>query len=87
VTKDYQTTTTAASTSLPETIALSMTNLAAELERQEDQIVFGMRLHGASWTDIGAELGISKQAAHERFAKSAGLLDKLDTAAGRTPPP
>jgi hypothetical protein len=46
-----------------------------------------MRLHGASWTDIGAELGISKQAAHERFAKSAGLLDKLDTAAGRTPPP
>jgi hypothetical protein len=62
----------------------AIAELRRNLERQEDQIVFRMRLRGASWTDIGAELGISKQAAHERFAKSAGLLDELDTATGRT---
>lgn len=27
------------------------------------------RLHGASWADIGAKLGISKQAAQQRFGQ------------------
>lgn len=32
-----------------------------------DQAVAAARAEGRSWTDIGAALGISKQAAHERF--------------------
>ena len=32
-----------------------------------DQAVAAARAEGQSWTDIGAALGITKQAAHERF--------------------
>lgn len=33
--------------------------------------VQAMRRHGMSWADIGRELGITRQAAHERFGKAS----------------
>lgn len=33
--------------------------------------VHTLRRHGMSWADIGRELGCTRQAAHERFGKSA----------------
>ncbi|NUT45651.1 MAG: hypothetical protein HOV86_37240, partial [Thermoactinospora sp.] len=36
-----------------------------------DQAVAGARGGGASWAEIGEAMGISKQAAHERFRASA----------------
>jgi hypothetical protein len=42
--------------------------------------VAGARAAGASWTDIGAELGVTKQAAHERFGRR---VDELEAAGKR----
>lgn len=48
----------------------------ADLRRTVDEAlavaVAGMREQGYSWAVIGAELGMSRQAAHERFAPRAG---------------
>lgn len=61
--------------------------LRRRLEDQEQQTVFSMRLSGATWEDIGKARGTSTQAAHERYAKSAGLLDKLASASGKSSRP
>ena len=46
-----------------------LTNCTTTLvERLEADAVVAAREQGASWTDIGAALGISRQAAWERFA-------------------
>lgn len=37
-----------------------------------DQAVAGAREAGASWADVGEAMGISKQAAHERFRAHVG---------------
>ena len=45
----------------------------ANLRRQQDQLEFSvvtlLRATGATWEQIGDELGISRQAARERYAK------------------
>src|SRR5215218_3254186 len=44
---------------------------AAEADRLLDHFVTHARGTGMSWTDIGARLGVSKQAARQRFAAPA----------------
>ncbi len=58
-------------------------SLRQTLDRQEEQCVFGLRMSGMSWADIGEALGTTRQAAHHKFQSTAGLLDKLAEAAGR----
>lgn len=38
-----------------------------------DEVVYDARKHGATWSDIGAMLGITKQAAHEQYAVNPSL--------------
>ncbi len=55
---------------------LALTTLTAlwaerqELAEREVQAVERARLAGASWADIGDGLGVSRQAAHERFSRA-----------------
>jgi hypothetical protein len=51
-------------------VAIS-TAQAADADRLLDHFVAHARSSGASWTDIGARLGVSKQAARQRFADTA----------------
>jgi hypothetical protein len=44
---------------------------AADADRLLDHFVAHARSSGVSWTDIGARLGVSKQAARQRFADTA----------------
>jgi len=44
-----------------------MVNLAAHLDEAIGQAVIGLRAHGYSWADIGNRLGISRQAAQQRW--------------------
>src|SRR6266511_190414 len=44
---------------------------AADADRLLDHFVAHARGTGMSWTDIGARLGVSKQAARQRFADTA----------------
>lgn len=46
--------------------AIRLVELAASQARRT--VVDRMRANGESWEDIGDALGVSKQAAHERFA-------------------
>jgi hypothetical protein len=45
----------------------SMTDLAAEIDAAIGQAVTGLRGFGYSWADIGARLGITRQAAQQRW--------------------
>lgn len=48
--------------------AAAALRLSAEADTYARAEVMAAReLDGASWTDVGAELGMSRQAAHERF--------------------
>jgi len=47
---------------------LSMTSLAADLDTAIDQAVAGLRDCGYSWADIGLRLGITRQAAQQRWS-------------------
>ncbi len=49
-----------------ETLA-DMVGLQAELETAIRDAVIGLRGFGYSWADIGARLGVSKQAAQQRW--------------------
>ncbi len=44
-----------------------MTGLAAELDEAIAQAVLGLRKTGYSWGDIAARLGVSRQAAQQRW--------------------
>lgn len=44
-----------------------MVGLAAQLDDAIGQAVTGLRAHGYSWAEIGARLGISRQAAQQRW--------------------
>ncbi|WP_412753775.1 hypothetical protein [Krasilnikovia sp. M28-CT-15] len=44
-----------------------MTGLSALLDEAITDAVTGLRSHGYSWADIGARLGISRQAAQQRW--------------------
>ena len=47
---------------------------AADADRLLDHFVAHARGTGMSWTDIGARLGVSKQAARQRFKVAVGVL-------------
>ena len=44
--------------------------LQDQVDRAMRQLVDDAREAGASWADVGKALGVSRQAAHERFGKS-----------------
>ena len=44
-----------------------MTTLAADLDRAITDAVTGLRAYGYSWTEIARPLGITRQAAHQRW--------------------
>ncbi len=44
-----------------------MTTLAADIEAAIRAAIIGLRNYGYSWTDIAARLGISRQAARQRW--------------------
>ena len=39
------------------------------LDEVEERLVLGLRREGASWSEIGADLGITRQGAHRRHAR------------------
>jgi hypothetical protein len=43
--------------------------LARDIDTATDSAVEGLRAFGYSWADIGDRLGISRQAAHERWGR------------------
>ena len=57
-----------------ETIAAAQRRLEVEMTVQ----VRRARHQGASWIAIAAALGVSRQAAHKRFAGRRGLLGRKD---------
>lgn len=61
----------------------SVRELRQTLEWAENEAVMAMRLAGASWSDVGAACGVSKQAAQQRFGEAAGVVDRLAEAFGR----
>lgn len=50
-----------------------LVELRVEVDRALDVAVAGLREAGVSWTEIGRGLGISKQAARQRFVDKVGL--------------
>ena len=44
--------------------------LAADLDAAIGEAVLGLRAAGYSWAEIAARLGVSRQAAHQRWATS-----------------
>ena len=49
----------------------SMVKLAGELETAIQDAVIGLRQFGYSWTEIGDRLGISRQAARQRWNEAS----------------
>ena len=45
-----------------------MTNVAVEFDMLIGQAVNGLHTHGYSWAEIGSRLGITRQAAQQRWA-------------------
>jgi DNA-directed RNA polymerase specialized sigma24 family protein len=45
----------------------ALINLGRDIEQATDTAVTGLRAHGYSWTEIADRLGISRQAAHQRW--------------------
>jgi predicted RNA polymerase sigma factor len=58
----------------------AISRVRERLIHEEEQIAFAMRVRGDAWEDIAGAFGVSRQAAHQRFARSAGLLDMLAAA-------
>jgi hypothetical protein len=50
---------------------IAMTSLAAEVDIAIGQAVTGLRQFGYSWADIGSRLGITRQAAQQRWGRPA----------------
>jgi hypothetical protein len=49
----------------------ALAGLAAELDAAIGEAVAGLRKTGYSWTEIAARLGVTRQAAHQRWALMA----------------
>jgi hypothetical protein len=49
---------------------IAMTGLAAEIDAAIGQAVTGLRAIGYSWAEIGARLGITRQAAQQRWGQA-----------------
>ena len=47
-----------------------MTSIAAELDEAISQAVTGLRAAGYSWADIAARLGVTRQAAQQRWGRA-----------------
>jgi hypothetical protein len=47
----------------------AMTALSADLDQAIGQAVTGLRAHGYSWAEIGLRLGITRQAAQQRWGQ------------------
>jgi hypothetical protein len=52
-----------------------MTNLADEIDTAIAEAVKGLRGCGYSWAEIGAQLGITRQAAQQRWGPNSSLHD------------
>jgi hypothetical protein len=50
---------------------ISMTSLAQEVDTAIGQAVTGLRQFGYSWAAIGARLGITRQAAQQRWGQAS----------------
>jgi hypothetical protein len=50
---------------------IAMTGLAAEIDAAIRQAVTGLRSFGYSWADIGSRLGITRQAAQQRWGQAS----------------
>ena len=61
---------------------ITMTGLAADLDTAIGQAVQGLRGFGYSWAEIGARLGITRQAAQQRWGSQH---DRLSLPAVRQP--
>jgi hypothetical protein len=48
---------------------IAMTSLAAELDAAIAEAVRGLRSYGYSWAEISSRLGITRQAAQQRWGK------------------
>jgi len=48
-----------------------MTDLAAEIDSAIGQAVTGLRAFGYSWAEIGSRLGITRQAAQQRWGRTS----------------
>jgi hypothetical protein len=46
-----------------------MTDLAAEIDSAIGQAVTGLRGYGYSWAEIGSRLGVTRQAAQQRWGR------------------
>lgn len=62
----------------PEDLAVTFGGIRADLDRAERVAVATLRGQGHSWAAIAAGLGMSRQAAHERYADFVrGYLDEM----------
>lgn len=52
---------------------VELVELRVEVDRALEAAVAGLRASGSSWTEIGRALGVSKQAARQRFVDKTGL--------------
>jgi hypothetical protein len=50
---------------------IAMTGLAEEIDTAISQAVTGLRAFGYSWAEIGARLGITRQAAQQRWGQAS----------------
>jgi hypothetical protein len=50
---------------------IAMTGLAAEIDAAIGQAVTGLRAFGYSWAEIGSRLGITRQAAQQRWGQAS----------------
>jgi hypothetical protein len=50
---------------------IAMTGLAAEIDSAIGQAVTGLRGFGYSWAEIGSRLGITRQAAQQRWGQAS----------------
>jgi hypothetical protein len=50
---------------------IAMTGLAAEIDAAIGQAVMGLRGFGYSWAEIGSRLGITRQAAQQRWGQAS----------------
>jgi hypothetical protein len=48
-----------------------MLGLSAEIDIAISQVVTGLREFGYSWAEIGARLGITRQAAQQRWGRAS----------------